>query len=88
MNSAMAFCPQTQQFDRRAFSLCSISLVAWDQAPQWGKKDKKMGQIGKTSASKASPAEERERAAEPEDMTLMPLFHDTKLYHPLIGQMS
>ena len=84
----MGFCPQTQKFDPRALSLCSISLVAWDQAPQWRKKDKKMGQIGKTSASKASPAEERERAAEPGDIPLMPPFHDTKLYHALIGEMS
>ena len=51
-------------------------------------KRQKMGQIGKTSASKASPAEERERAAEPGDIPLMPPFHDTKLYHALIGEMS
>ena len=53
-----------------------------------GEKRQKMRQIGKTSASKASPAVERERAAEPGDMPLMPPFHDTKLYHALIGQMS
>ena len=65
--------------------------VAWDQAWQWGKKVKKRGQIGKTSASEASPvvAWVGETGAEPGDMPLMSLFHDTRLwYHALIGQMS
>ena len=30
--------------------------LAWEHAPQWGKKSKKQGQIGKISASEASPA--------------------------------
>ena len=57
-------------------------------------KGKKRGQIGKISASEASPAVvwgggEGERAAEPGDMLLMPPFHDTRFwYHALIGQMS
>ena len=56
-----------------------------------GGKGKKRGQIGKTSASEASPvvAWGREKSAEPGDMPLMSLFHDTRLwYHALIGQMS
>ena len=31
------------------------ALLGWNQAPQWGKKEKQ-GQIGKISASEASPA--------------------------------
>ena len=30
--------------------------LAWEHAPQWGKKSKKQGQTGKISASEASPA--------------------------------
>ena len=56
-----------------------------------GGKGKKRGQIRKTSASEASPvvAWVGEKGAEPGDMPLMSLFHDTRLwYHALIGQMS
>ena len=31
-------------------------VVAWDQAPQWGKRQKKQGLIGKISLSEASRA--------------------------------
>ena len=36
------------------FYFMFFALLAWDQAPQWGKKEKR-GQIGKISASEASP---------------------------------
>ena len=37
------------------FYFVFFALLAWDQAPQWGEKEKR-GQIGKISASEASPA--------------------------------
>ena len=61
--------------------------IAQNRAPQLGEKVK----IGKISACEASPvvAWGGEKGAEPGDMPLMSLFHDTRLwYHALIGQMS
>ena len=57
-------------------------LIAWDQAPKWGK-------AKKHSANEASRAGDwgRERAAHPGDMPFMPPIHDTRFwYHALIGQ--
>ena len=53
----------------------------------------KKGSNRKKSDRRAKRAErypwEGERAAEPGDMPLMPLFHDTRFWHhALIGQMS
>ena len=69
-------------------------VLAWDQLHS-GKK-RQITKIGKISKSKASLAVVgaggggwRGMAAEPEDMTLMLPFHDTRFwYHALIGQMS
>ena len=48
-----------------------------------------MGKISASEASRAVSWRERERAAEPGDMPLMPPFHDTRFwYHALIGQIS
>ena len=41
-------------FDLFLLAAWLFSRLAWDQVPQWGKKAKKRGQIGKISASEAS----------------------------------
>ena len=67
-----------------------LTIVAWDQAPQWCKKAKNGVKQEKYRRAKRAQrwSGEGERAAEPGDMLLMPLFHDTRFwYHALIGQI-
>ena len=67
-------------------------LISLGPGSAVGGKRQKTKQIGKISASEASPAVVwggGGKAAEPVDMPLMPPFHDTRFwYHALIGQMS
>ena len=69
----------------------STKILAWHQAPQWGKKEKR-GQIGKMSASEASPAAvwggERVGGAWWHAFDAAAPWYRRFGYHALIGQKS
>ena len=63
-------------------------VLAWDQAPQWGKKANNKNR--KNIEEQSEPRGGLGRGKwQPGDMPLMLPFHDTRFwYHALIGQMS